>query len=85
MMIDPATVKIATGSASVDNSGGTSNLTQDVSIVLGELKQVLAVLAVYHTGAATVNSVTISGNTVTVNVTVPAGAAATIHVTAAGY
>ncbi len=84
MVIDPEIVKLATGSVTVDNSSGTSDLTQDNDIVIGELNKILTVLSVYVVGTATINSVSISGNKVTVNATVPAGKTATINVTVAG-
>jgi hypothetical protein len=85
VLLDPEVIKLATGSKTVDNSGGASDLTTDVEIVIGELNSVLAVIGLFIAGSATVNSVSINGNKVTVNITVPAGQTATVNVTAAGH
>lgn len=85
MAIDLGPAKIATGKATIDNSSGTADLTQDAEILLGELKEVHTVVGLYVVGTATINSVAVSGNKVTVNATVPAGKTAEIHVAALGY
>lgn len=78
-------IKIATGEVSIDNSAGATDLTQNSTINVGELNTIYEVLAVTVIGSATINSISISGNTVTINNTVPAGATATIKISVIGH
>jgi len=88
-MILPSTengYKRAKESGVADNSGGSAAADINVTLKYTELGNVLAVESITVLGAAAyVTSYSISGNTVTVTVNVPAGAKATVEAVVVGY
>ena len=86
----PGGVKIAKGTATLDNTAGASAADINATITISELEYITGVLGVVLSSgagasAAILRSYSISGNTVTVTANIPAGEAHDVEVTVIGY
>ena len=83
MRIDGHIIAVENGKA--DNSSGTESAQINVTLRFEELTRIRNIVSVYATADATINNLSVSGNTLTVTVTVPAGVKSTVSAVVEGY